>query len=265
MPTRRIGDIELYYELQGEGSTPMLFIHGLGSSGRDWERQIPAFAADFRICTVDLRGHGRSQRPPGPYSIAQLAGDLAGLLAALKLAPVHVVGLSLGGTVGLQLAIDHPALVRTLTVVNSGPDLRPKTPAEHRQVRLRVWLIRLLGLRPLGRILGKKLFPNAQNAADRQQFIERFANNTRAPYLAAFAAVMQCDLTTQLGSVRCPTLVVSADHDYWPVSMKQAYVEKMPDARLRVIPDSHHALPVEKPVAFNAVLREFLADPKIQA
>ncbi len=262
MPLQTANGIQLHYTFHGQpvdGRHPrLLFLHGLGSSGEDWHKQIPAFAGDYCILTLDLRGHGRSQRPSGPYSIAQLATDVAALLNVLSFTPTHVVGLSLGGTVAMQLAADQPALVQSLTIVNSGPDLSPKTAADRRQARLRTWLIRLLGLKPFGRILGKKLFPDPINAADRTRFETALAGNTRGPYLAAFGAAMVCDLTPRLGEIRCPALVVSADLDSWPVAMKEAYVARMPNARLVVIADSHHALPVEKPVPFNAALRAFL-------
>lgn len=258
MAYAKINGAQLHYEIQGEGA-PMLFVHGLGSSGRDWEKQVASFSGDYRILTVDLRGHGRSERPAGPYSIAGFAADLAALLRRLDLAPVHLVGLSLGGTVALQLAADHPELIRAAVIVNSGPDLRPHTLAQRLQLLARRVLIRTLGLKPFGRILGKRLFPDAANADDLRMFEQRFADNTVGPYLASLDAVMRCDLTPRLKEIRCPVLVVGADQDYWPVSAKEAYVNQMPNARLAVIPDARHAVPVERPDAFNRVLRDFLA------
>jgi pimeloyl-ACP methyl ester carboxylesterase len=64
VPKQPVNDIELYYETAGQGE-PLLFVHGLGSSGRDWEEQVPFFAERFRVVTADLRGHGRSEKPPG--------------------------------------------------------------------------------------------------------------------------------------------------------------------------------------------------------
>lgn len=257
MPSAIINGIQLHYDIHGEGA-PVLFVHGLGSAGRDWEKQVAAFADRYRILTVDLRGHGRSQRPAGPYSIAGFADDLARLLRELKLPPVHLVGLSLGGMISLQLAADHAELIRSAAIVNSGPDIRPRRLSERLQLLLRRGLIHTFGLKRFGPILGRRLFPANANLADRKAFETRFVDNDKAPYLAALDAAMSTDLTPRLADIHCPVLVVAADQDYWPVSAKQAYVDKMPTARLVVVPDSHHALPVEKPEAFNAVLREFL-------
>jgi len=116
--------VNLYYEEQGSGP-PLLFIHGLGSSARDWDQQIPEFSSrGYRVIAFDLRGHGQSDKPPGPYTLPLFAADTAALLERLGVDPAnpaHVVGVSLGGGVAFQLAIDRPALVKTLTIVNSAP------------------------------------------------------------------------------------------------------------------------------------------------
>ena len=118
MPTASIGDLKLYYEECGDGA-PLLFIHGLGSSTRDWERQVPVFSGRYRVVTLDLRGHGRSDKPPGPYIISLFAQEVADLMKSLDLGPAHVVGLSLGGFVAAQLAVDHGELLRSVVIVNT--------------------------------------------------------------------------------------------------------------------------------------------------
>ncbi|NTU83455.1 MAG: alpha/beta fold hydrolase, partial [Chloroflexales bacterium] len=90
----------------------------------------PPVAAQFQVIAADLRGHGRSAKPRVRYSIPQLAGDMAGLLRALGAAPAHVIGLSLGGMVALELALSHPDLVRSLVIINSGPEAPASTLRE---------------------------------------------------------------------------------------------------------------------------------------
>ncbi len=259
MSDAEINGIQLYYEVLGSGA-PLVFVHGLGSSAHDWAAQVPAFTSNRQVITMDLRGHGRSQRPAGPYSTQMLAKDVADLLQTLKTGPVDLVGLSLGGMVSLQLAADYPTLVRRLVVVNSGPDLRPQRFIERLQLWQRRLLIRTVGLKPFGRILAKRLLPDASHVELRADFERRFANNSVAPYLAALNAVMGTDLTARLSDIHCPVLVVSADQDYWPISRKEAYVARLTNARHVIVADSRHALPVERPEAFNAVLRNFLLE-----
>src|SRR5579859_4812705 len=97
MPTAKLDGVDIHYESTGTGPA-VLLLHGLGSSGRDWEYQIPSLTG-YRVIAPDLRGHGRSSKPGGRYSIAGFAADMAGLLRALGARPAHVVGLSLGGAV----------------------------------------------------------------------------------------------------------------------------------------------------------------------
>lgn len=103
MPYLTVDGAQLYYEDAGSGP-PLLFVHGLGSSTRDWFAQVPHFADRYRVLRLDLRGHGRSERTRGPYRIAQFARDVAVTLRKLDAVPAHVVGLSMGGMVTLQLS-----------------------------------------------------------------------------------------------------------------------------------------------------------------
>ena len=258
MPAITINGINLYYEEQGAGE-PVLFIHGLGSSGQDWELQAAAFSPHYRVITYDLRGHGRSDKPAGPYSMTQFAGDAAALLQSLGIASAHVVGLSLGGGVAFQLAVDQPALVRSLTIVNSAPEMVPRTFKEKFGIWQRLAIVRLMGLPKMAAVLSPRLFPDPAHEHLRQLFAERFAQNKQPAYLASLRALIGWSVTARLGSIQCPTLVISADQDYTPVAFKEAYVAKIPNAHLAVIANAHHATPMERPEAFNAVLADFLA------
>jgi 3-oxoadipate enol-lactonase len=259
MPTLDVNGIGLYYEVAGRGA-PLLFLHGLGSCTQDWEFQVPEFSKDYQVITFDLRGHGQSAKPRGPYSIEMLASDAAGLLRALGVQAAHVVGLSLGGAIAFQMAVSFPALTKTLVIVNSGPDAKLRTVRQKLLVATRIAMVRLLGLRRVGKALSTKLFPGPDLAGVRAAFMQRFVRNDRDCYLAALRALLGWSVSAQIGNITCPTLVVAADNDYTPVATKEAYVAKIPGAKLVIVPDSRHALPVEKPRLFNSALRAFLAE-----
>jgi pimeloyl-ACP methyl ester carboxylesterase len=258
MPRLRINGIDLYFEVMGQGQ-PVLFIHGLGSSSRDWEPQTACFARRYQVVTFDLRGHGQSEKPPGPYSMPLFASDAAELLKALGLAPAHVVGISLGGMIALQLAADSPALVRSLVIANAGPEYVVRTLKERWQVASRLLMVRLLGMRRLGEVLGKRLFPKPGQIALRQLFAKRWAENDPRAYLASMHAIIGWSVTDRLAGIGVPTLVVAADQDYTPVAVKAACVARMPRAELIVIQDSRHATPVEHPTPFNEATMAFLS------
>jgi 3-oxoadipate enol-lactonase len=258
VPRLRIRDIELYYETVGEGP-PVLLIHGLGSSARDWELQIPAFSQHHRVVVYDVRGHGQSDKPLGPYSVPLLASDAAELMTALEIAPAHVVGISMGGMIAFQVALSQPALVKSLVIVNSGPELIPQTVSERLQVVQRQLVVRLLGMRRMGEILGQRMFPKPEQEELRRAFVERWAENDPRAYLASVRAVVGWSVADRLEEIGCPALIVAADQDYRPLAEKEACAARMPHAELVVIEDSRHGTTVDQPEAFNAAVLGFLA------
>ena len=258
MPFYQLPDLKLYYEITGNGS-PLLFIHGLGSSSRDWEKQVPVFVNRFQVITLDLRGHGRSDKPPGPYSIRMFADDTAALFRELGLAPLHLVGISMGGMVGFELAVRFPELLRSLTIVNSYPEMRVETLWEYLQVWRRYLFLELLGMRGTGVMLGRHLFPFPEQAELRGLFVRRWAENDKRAYRESLRAIFNWDVENHLGEISCPVLVVASDRDYMPLNEKLTYTAKMSNARLVVIENARHAVTAERPQQFNAVLGEFLA------
>jgi 3-oxoadipate enol-lactonase len=259
MPKIQSNGIHLYYEISGEGQ-PLLFIHGLGSSTRDWEFQVQEFAKSYKVITFDLRGHGQSDKPAGPYSMAMFAADTVGLLRGLGIDRAHVVGLSLGGGVAFQLAVDAPQMLKTLTIVNSTPELLIRTFRDQVTVWQRLIIVQLLGMRKMGEVLSKRLFIKPEQEDIRQIFVTRWAENDQRAYLNAMRALVGWSVAARIGSIRCPALVIAADHDYTAVPVKEEYTAKIPGAQLVTIPDARHATPVEQPQKFNLVLKTFLAE-----
>ncbi|NOX60501.1 MAG: alpha/beta fold hydrolase [Chloroflexi bacterium] len=258
MPFVQVNDVKLYYEVEGQGD-PVLFLHGLGSSGEAWFFQREPFAAKYRVILLDTRGHGRSDKPPGPYSVPMFADDVAAFLHRLDVGPVHVVGLSMGGMIAFQLAVDHPDLVRSLVIVNSAPELIPHNWRERLSLWQRKLMLRFLSPQRLGPILGKRLFPHPEQEEMLAMFVDGFVRNDPAAYRAATNALIGWSVRDRIGEIRCPVLVVAADEDYTPVAAKEAYAAEMPNARVVVIENSHHATPVDQPDAFNRVVLDFLS------
>lgn len=258
MPLLSIGELSFFYEEMGTGE-PVLLLHGLGSSIRDWELQIPVFAQSYRVLAVDLRGHGRSAKPPGPYAIPMFAADIAAFIDRQTLTPVHLVGISLGGMIAFELAVNHPQLLHSLVIVNSVPAMIPRGFSDHWQLWRRAAIVKLMGMRRMGEYLAPRLFPKPEHEPFRQEIAERWAQNDKRAYLAASRSFVGWDVMNQLSTIRCPSLIISADEDYWPVSVKEAYTAKMPTAKLWVIEDSHHATPVDQADRFNTAVLEFWA------
>jgi pimeloyl-ACP methyl ester carboxylesterase len=248
----------LHYEVIGHGN-PVLLLHGLGSSGLDWEYQTEALAASYKVIVLDLRGHGQSAKPRERYSIEGFSRDVVALLEHLDCGPVHLVGLSMGGMIGFQLAVDHPGLLKSLCIVNSGPQVKLQSPHDYWQWFKRWSLMHMASMRTIGIALGKNLFPKPDQGALRAKVAERWASNDKRAYLASFKAIVGWGVQERLGAIDCPTLVISADHDYTPVAVKEHYVTLIPNAHLAVIDDSRHATPLDQPERFNQTLLRFIA------
>ncbi len=247
----------LHYESLGEGP-PLLLIHGLGSSVIDWEPQIAHFSKRYRVIAIDLRGHGKSKAQAGPFTVPTFAADIASVLRSLNVSHAHVVGISLGGAIAFQLALDHPELVRTLTIVNSGPYVLDNLLVKA-ALAWRFTVLRLFGIRRLGEMVARRLFPGAALDAVRAKFVERFSHNDPAVYRETLSSLVGWSVKDRLGELRVPTLILASDHDYTPVRVKQAYLPLVPGATLEVIPNAHHGAPMEVPDVFNALLEKFLS------
>ena len=262
MPTVHVNGVDLYYERHGAGQ-PVLLIHGLGSSTEDWDPQIPALVKHFEVITFDVRGHGRSSKPRQRYSVKLFADDTAALIRALAIAPAHVIGISMGGMIAFQLAVDAPDLVRSLVIVNSGPAMPIRTLAQRMMIWTRVAIVRLRGMRAMGKVLADKLLPGPEHASLHAAFIERWSANDPAAYLSALNGLVNWGVMDRLAGITCPVLVLTADQDYTPIPFKEAYTAMMPNAELVVVADARHFMPIERPAPFNAALLKFLT--RVQA
>jgi pimeloyl-ACP methyl ester carboxylesterase len=261
MASLNIDGVELYYQEQGAGPV-VVFLHGLGSSSQDWEFQFQHFSKAYRCVGFDLPGSGQSKDPRhlhGPFSVQSFARTIATAMKQLGLAPAHVVGLSMGGMTGLQLALDAPEVVRTLTVVNATASVQPTGLREKALLGVRKVLTRTLGPRGVALLVAPRLFPKPQQEELRTRFIENMATLDRRTYAAVSAAVMAFSVEDRVHQLRCPLLLIASDGDYTPVALKEALVARVRGAKLVVVPDAHHALPIENPPAFEAVLEPFLA------
>jgi 3-oxoadipate enol-lactonase len=258
MPKLHTRDIDVYYEITGEGE-PLLFIHGLGSSTQIWQMQVPVFSAYYRVITFDLRGHGRSDKPLGPYNISMFAADTAELMKSLGISSAHVVGFSLGGMVGFQLSLDAPEMVRSLVVVNSPVTGYRQSFREGFESWKHFTRVQLTGIGKGKQLTSQQSFLKQTEDQWGQTLTERFAMSNMLAQANSFWAILKGSLADNLSLINCPTLVVASDEDYVPLSVKSAYVSRIPRAEIVVIPNSRHAVPTEQSEKFNAVLLDFLS------
>lgn len=259
MPVTKINGIEIYYEVSGAGE-PLVLIHGLGASTRDWEEQVAYFSKAYRVVAFDIRGHGRSQKPPGPYSIPLFTSDTVELMKRLGATPAHVVGHSMGGMIAFEMAAIRPELVKSLIIINSGPEfLLGKDKKSGAGLFDRTALLRAVGMRGMGTLMGRMLFPKSEQAHLRKRIAKAWAENDREAYLSSWQALQGWSVMGKIGQITCPTLFVAADRDYTPPAFKAAYLPLMQHAELVVIKDSRHFTPLDQPEQLNRVIDSFLS------
>jgi len=261
MPTLKLDDVELHYQCAGSGP-PLLLIHGLGSSGDDWAFQRDAFSQSHTLIVPDLRGSGRSAKPPGPYSIARFAADLWALLDALAIETADLLGFSLGGAIALEMALLQPGRVRRLIVCNTLASYRTDTWRKWFEAHAQLLMVRLLGLRRTARLVARRMFPLDDQAPKRERVVAVVGSNPRRPYLDTVNALIGWSALERLPALRVPTLVIAAEHDYTPLADKRAELRHYPDARLLVIDGSRHGTPFDAIERFNAAVLDFLDGPE---
>lgn len=255
----KVNGINMYYEITGEGY-PLVFIHGLGSSHRDWEEQIPVFSKDYKCITMDLRGHGWTDKPDEQYSIPQFASDVAELLKALNVSDAYVVGLSLGSAVAFHLAISYPNLVRKLVITNMSAAVPYKTFSDKKTFFIRTLIVKFLGMKKMGETIAPKLFvkQDAHNEKWRKKMAARWAENDPKAYLSSLYALENWNVMDELHEIKCPTLVIHSDEDYFPLEHKKKYTSLIPKGEIIIVKDARHGLPMEKPEEYNKIVAEFL-------
>ena len=255
MPTIESNNVISSYQKQGAGPAIVL-IHGLGSSSLDWAPQIEALEKDYTVVVPDLYGHGQSMSVPQSLTISDFADQVAAILDHEGLGAAHIVGLSLGGAAAFQFAVQRPELVKSLVIINSRANFRPSGWRENMTVLSRGLISRLLGMKVFSRVLAKKLFPNSEQL---QQLLQtRFVKNKPQNYRQCMRALLNWSAESSLQSITCPVLIVASEYDYYPLDDTKAYMTKLDNAQLVVIEGAHHAVTLEKPMAFNRVLMDYL-------
>jgi pimeloyl-ACP methyl ester carboxylesterase len=259
MSSLLVNQFQLHYQLAGHG-TPVVFLHGLGSSAADWALQVPAFAAHHQVLTLDLRGHGDSTFN-GTLRIEHMAQDVAALLTELALGPAHVVGLSMGGCVALALGIQHAPLVRSLTLVNTFAKYQAAGWAGLKRGFQRLWLLQTGSMNDMAACVAGGLFPQPEQKQLYEAAVASLSRNPKHMYRAAIAAILRFDVTRQLNTIRLPTLVVLGERDQTvPRGAGELLVRSIPNARRWLVANSGHATPMDQHELFNETVLGFVGE-----
>lgn len=252
MPAAHSGDVRLHFESTGAPAAPVLLVMGLGMTATGWWRTVPVLAEALTVVAFDNRGVGRSDRPPGPYSVAQMADDAVAVLDAAGHESAHVYGISLGGMIAQEIALRHPRRVRALVLGATTPGGPRAVPADdatlaffHRRAQMpaleAVWAS--VPYNYAGRTRESHADAIAQDIAQRLRFpIEP------EPYAAQLAAALGHDAHERLAAIAAPTLVVHGEDDRMVhPDNARLLTDAIPGAELRRYAQAGHLYPTDEP------------------
>jgi len=263
MPKVRVGDIQMFYREDGHGDH-VVWVQGLGLDHRGWALQIPLFAQHFCCLTFDNRDAGQSDRSASAYSIRTMADDTIRLMDALAIKQAHIVGLSMGGAIAQELAINYPGRVRRLVLAATYTSGDPRgTDLLHSFVLMRARFSREEYLRAIGPWVysyQEYLIPGLVESA-----IKKGAEDPYFLPTKVFARQVEAATThfteDRLKQIQAPTLIVAGEEDLLtPMRFARTLQKEIPGARLTVLQGTGHVLIWTRAEEFNNLALAFLKE-----
>jgi 3-oxoadipate enol-lactonase len=257
----------IYWDEQGTGS-PVLLIMGLGYPSAMWHRTRPALSASsYRTIALDNRGAGQSDVPPGPYSIALMASDAAAVLDAAGVPSAHVFGVSMGGMIAQEFALQYPERVESLILgctATGGPNAQRAEPAAIEMLKTSGQMTREQAT--------EAAIPFIYDAATPRHLIDEDIARRRAwppnplGYLAQLQAILAWESFSRLPRITTPTLVIHGKADRLvPPGNGELIAARIPGAQLVLLEHASHLFSTDQPAAAEKAIFEFLAAQRVGA
>ena len=263
MPSVRANGIQMYYEVNGEGF-PLVMIMGLGANLYWWEpRFVQGLAKNFKTIMFDNRGAGRTEVSDKEYTIKLFADDAAALMDALRISKAHILGISMGGMIAQELALNHPGKVEKLVLCSTNLGGEKSIPASEETLGLMM----RAGTAPIGEERARLTVPLcytkefAENNKDRIEFfVQRILKDpiSSEAFLRQIGAIMSFSTFDRLSGIKAPTLVLHGKRDVLiPPVNGSILAEAIPNAKLVLLEKSAHILGEDLEEAVNSIT-EFL-------
>ena len=257
MPFVESADAQIHYSLEGQAANPPLVLsNSLGADLSMWDSQIPEFAKSFRVLRYDTRGHGKSSVTPGPYTIEQLAKDALALADALQFERFHFCGLSMGGQIGMWLAVNAPQRLNKVALCSTAAKIG--TPE---MWNARISTVRKEGMKNTAAAAIERWFTPAFRAKSPPtiaRIYETLETISPESYAACCAGLRDFNFREQVAKIRTPTLVLSGAHD--PATTPadgQFLTNHIPGARYVEL-NGAHLSNIEDAERFTQEVRAFL-------
>lgn len=250
----KANDVEIYYEQYGEGE-PIIFSHGWLDNRTVWNAQIELFASRHTVILYDHRGHGKSDKPWGDYSVQTLSNDLHSLVQMLKFQKVTLVGFSLGGMAALMFTLQHPSNVIKLVLVGSNAKMPMSTYI--------LYALRYITpYRTFARIVSRvKIYEPSEEILE-----DSVSRAMQVPKHVAYECMKEFtrnyDIRNRGSEITVPTLVIVGEKDRTNLKAGERLSREIKGSRLRVISGCGHSVMIEKREEFNQLIRQFIDEEK---
>ena len=252
--------INVHVRIDGPpGGTPVVMLHSLGTTGAIWDAQAAALARSFRVIRPDLRGHGLTACTPGPYSMEQLADDVAALLDGLGIHQTHVAGISIGGMIAQAFAAKFAGRAASLILVDTAMKIPPPD-----SWMARAATVRSEGFAPLAdAVMARWVTPGFAATPEAEGLRAQLMRTPVEGYAGAAEAIAAADLSGSTAGLKVPALILVGEHDAaTPVTDARALHQAIAGSSLVIVPGGAHIPTVEKPAELTAAMTNFLT-PKI--
>lgn len=267
MPTIRANGVELFYKESGNGPETIVFSHGFLMDHSMFEPQRAAFEKQYRVIAYDHRAQGQSQDPGRGYDMSTVTDDAAILIRALKAAPCHFAGLSMGGFVGMRLAARHPDLIRTLTLMNTSA-AREKLYNRVKYAFL-AQMVKMFSPAPFTPIAVRELFGRTTRTSPEkrgllQEWTAKLRTRSRSSaYILQAIAKRREFRAKEMAAIQCPTLIIAGEDDKaQPPGNSASLFTGIRGAHMINIPGAGHSSSLEQPDAVIAAMRELFSTAK---
>ncbi len=264
MASIRVNEVRLYYTSVGEGEETILFSHGFLMNHTMFDAQIEALKEHFRCISYDHRSHGQSEVSQDGYELNNLTTDAIALIEGLKLGPVHFVGMSTGGFVGMRIALRRPDLLKSMILVDTSAE--EESPETFKKNHLLLRLVKTLGWFPLiGQVMPILFHSTFLKDADRKSEVKKWKRIIQGHEIKGMVAFGKSifsreSILDRLAELDLPTAVIVGDKD---IATAPAYnrriAEVVPNAEFYSIPEAGHSSPVEKPQEVLEAMLDFYA------
>jgi 3-oxoadipate enol-lactonase len=263
MPEIEINGVLIHYQIRGKGSETIVFAHGLLLSEKIFENQIDALQDRYRCISFDFRGHGQTAVTASGYDMETLCADTISLIEALGTAPCHFVGVSMGGMIGLRIAIKRPEFIKSLALFATSADA--ESAENKKRYRTLTFIAKIFGLRMVADkvmpvMFGKSFLNDPQRAKLKKQWRQNLIANRRIGIARAVIGVIEREAVyDQIIKISAPTLVARGDEDA-AISMEQVnrIHSRIARSKLAIIPRAGHTPTVEEPAIVNGLIENLL-------